>query len=97
MSILNNVRYAQTWTEVSREQFPEDDLQDIVEIEVVAADWGKSAKITTKSDVMFYGISRDSRELSIGDKLDPKQCWLVHLKRGVDGRTDKLLYMADPL
>ena len=94
---LNNILYAQTWNEVSREQLTEDELKSVVEIEVVAGEYGKSAKITRDNGVQYYPIHRDSNELQVGAKLDPKLCWIIHLKRGVMQTTDKLLYQGEPI
>lgn len=97
MGILaNRVLYNKVWTEDYRETFTEEDLNLIESIEVVAGDYGISAKVEMADGDIFFPIHRDSVELSAGDRLDPKQCTIIHLKRG-DATTEKLLYNGEPI
>lgn len=97
MGILaNRVLYNKVWTEDYRETFTKEDLNLIESIEVVAGNFGISAKVEMADGDTFYPIHRDSTELSVGDKLDPKLCTIIHLKRG-EAITEKLLYTGEPL
>lgn len=97
MGILaNRVLYNKVWTEDYRENFTEEDINMIESIEVVAGNFGISAKVEMADGDTFYPIHRDSVELSVGDKLDPKFCTIIHLKRG-EATTEKLLYNGEPI
>ena len=97
MGILaNRVLYNKVWTEYKREQFSQEDLEMIESIEVVAGNFGISAKVEMTDGDTFYPIQRDSSPLAVGDKLDPKLCTIVYLKRG-EATTEKLLYNGEPL
>jgi len=92
----NMVLYGKTWKETSREQFSEENINEIQSIEVVAGNYGLSAQVELPGGNTFYPIHRDSVPLSVGDKLDPKQCTIIHLQRG-ESTTDKLLYTGETL
>ena len=97
MGILaNRVLYSKVWTEDYRENFSQEDLDMIESIEVVAGNYGISAKVEMADGDTFYPIHRDSTVLAVGDKLDPTLCTIIHLKRG-DATTEKLLYSGDPI
>ena len=97
MGILSNrVLYNKVWTEYKREQFSQEDLEMIESIEVVAGNYGTSAKVEMADGDTFYPIHRDSSPLAVGDKLDPALCTIIYLKRG-DATTEKLLYNGEPL
>ena len=97
MGILSKaVLYAPVWSEAYRTRFDEDDLNSITEIEVVASNYGISARVETTSGNAYYPISRESSPLNVGDKLDPKRCTIIHLVRG-EQETDKLSYSGEPL
>ena len=95
-TLKDRVFYARKWEEDYRESFDEEDLNSIESIEVVAGDWGLSAAVEVDGELSYYGIHGDSSPLSVGDKLDPKQCVIIHLKRGVN-TCEKLLYTGQPL
>ncbi len=97
MGILKNaVLYAPVWTEDYRVRFDEEDLNAITEIEVVASNYGISARVALPDGNAYYPIHRDSSKLAVGDHLDKNLCTIIHLKRG-DQETEKLLYTGDPL
>jgi len=99
MSILNKpniVLYNKVWTEDHRETFSQEDIEQIESIEVVAGDYGTSARVEMADGDTFFPIHRDSIDLKVGDKLDPQFCTVIYLKRG-DARTQKLLYTGEPL
>lgn len=96
MGLLDNrTVYAKSWEETSREEFTAEDKASIEEIEVVAANYGKSARVSKKSGYIFFSLSRESQELPIGTMLDKEKCMIVHLHRGSDQFVDKLLYLGD--
>ena len=95
--LTGKVLYAKVWQEDYRENFAEDDLNEIENITIVAGNYGLSAKVEMADGDWFYPLHRDSNPaLNVGDNLDPKQCVIIHLKRG-DSTTEKLLYQADAL
>lgn len=97
MGILaNRVLYNKVWTEYKREQFSQEDLEMIESIEIVAGNFGISAKVEMTDGDTFYPIHRDSSTLAVGDKLDPTLCTIIYLKRG-EATTEKLLYNGEPI
>lgn len=96
MSILSNcVVYAKTWEEVSRESFDAEDLNEIEEIKVVPANYGKSARVAKRNGYCFFSLSRECADIPVDTYLDKEKCMIVHLKRGSDQTTDKLLYLGE--
>ena len=97
MGILDSrVLYAPVWVEDHRSHFAEDDLAKINDIVVVPGNWGLSARVELDEGDDYYPIHRDSSTLEPGDRLDPRRCTIITLKRGAS-RTQKLLYVGDPL
>ena len=97
MGLLDKVMFVRCWSEVSRTNFTEEELAKIESIDVVAGEWGLSARvfINGTDKCTFYGLSKDCN-LAVGDKLDPKKCVIVTLERGAD-TVEKLLYTDDVL
>lgn len=96
MGLLNNMQvYAKTWEEIDRESFNEEDLTSIEEIKVVPANYGKSARVSTKSGYIFYSLSRECSDIPVDTVLHKDKCMIVHLKRGSDQFVDKLLYLGE--
>lgn len=96
MGLLDNrVVYAKTWEEDFRESFSEEDKNNIEEIKVVPANYGKSARVATKQGYCFYSLSRESADIPVDTLLDKEKCIIVHLKRGSDQTTEKLLYTGE--
>lgn len=96
MGLLSKMTvYAKTWEEVSREKFSAEDLNEIEEIKVVPANYGKSARVATKSGYCFYSLSRECADIPVDTYLDKEKCMIVHLQRGSDQTTEKLLYLGD--
>lgn len=96
MGLLNNVTvYAKTWEEIGRESFSESDLNEIEEIKVVPSNYGKSARVSTKNGYCFYTLSRECADIPCDEYLDKEKCMIVHLQRGSDQFTDKLLYLGE--
>lgn len=95
MGLLDSkVLYNKSWEEVSRENFSENDLNEIEEIKVVPAQYGKSARVSTANGYCFYSLSRECADLPVDTVLEKEKCMIVHLQRG-DQETDKLLYLGD--
>lgn len=95
MGLLDSkVLYNKSWEEVSRENFSENDLNEIEEIKVVPAQYGKSARVSTANGYCFYSLSRECADLPVDTLLEKEKCMIVHLQRG-DQETDKLLYLGD--
>lgn len=92
----NLTLYSKVWREESRNGFSEQELAEITNIEIVEGEYSISALVETNNGDMYIPIQRDSIALAVGDKLDPKQCILVHLKRG-DQKTTKLYYAGNIL
>ena len=91
-SLLSNRRhYQESWKEVSREKFTEEDINSIKSIDVVASNYGISAHIEFNNGECDYIPISKELDLSIGQILEPHKCFLVHLQRGIQ-TTDKLLY-----
>lgn len=83
--------YLNTWEEVSRESFDSDDMAIVESAEVVASNYGISAKLVYISgEVVFIPLSRDNQDMGIGQTIDLSKCFLVTLKRGTE-YTEKLL------
>lgn len=96
MGLLDSkVLYNKSWEEVSREGFSNDELNEIEEIKVVPAQYGKSARVSTPTGYCFYSLSRECADLPVDTVLKKEKCVIVHLKRGMDQETDKLLYLGD--
>jgi len=95
MGLLDSrVTYNKSWEEVSRENFSEDDLNMIEEIRVVPAQYGKSARVSKPNGYCFFSLSRECADLPVDTVLDKNKCMIVHLKRGMDQFTEKLLYLG---
>lgn len=95
MGLLDSrVLYNKSWEEVSRENFSEEELNNIEEIRVVPAQYGKSARVSTPRGYCFYSLSRECADLPVDTILEKNKCMIVHLKRGMDQETDKLLYLG---
>ena len=95
MGLLDSkVLYNKSWEEVSRENFSENDLNEIEEIKVVPAQYGKSARVSTANGYCFYSLGRECADLPVDTVLEKEKCMIVHLQRG-DQETDKLLYLGD--
>lgn len=95
MGLLDSkVLYNKSWEEVSRENFSENDLNEIEEIKVVPAQYGKSARVSTANGYCFYSLSRECADLPVDTVLEKEKCMIVHLQRG-DQETDKLLYLGE--
>lgn len=95
MGLLDSrVLYNKSWEEVSRENFSEEELNNIEEIRVVPAQYGKSARVSTPKGYCFYSLSRECADLPVDTILEKDKCMIVHLKRGMDQETDKLLYLG---
>lgn len=95
MGLLDSrVLYNKSWEEVSRENFSEEELSNIEEIRVVPAQYGKSARVSTPRGYCFYSLSRECADLPVDTILEKNKCMIVHLKRGMDQETDKLLYLG---
>ncbi len=95
MGLLDSrVLYNKSWEEVSRENFSEEELNNIEEIRVVPAQYGKSARVSTPRGYCFYSLSRECADLPVDTILEKDKCMIVHLKRGMDQETDKLLYLG---
>lgn len=99
MGLLNKMTtYAKTWEESYREtlaEFSEEDFAGIEEIKVVPADYGKSARVSTKAGFCFFSLSRECGDIPVDTILDKEKCMVVHLKRGSDQTTEKLLYLGE--
>lgn len=96
MGLLNSMQvYAKTWEEIGRESFKDEDLNAIEEIKVVPANYGKSARVSTKGGFIFYSLSRECADIPVDTMLHKDKCMIVHLKRGSDQFTDKLLYLGE--
>ena len=96
MGILDKaVFYNKSWEEISRENFSESELNEIEEIKVVPAEYGKSARVSTANGYCFYSLSRECADIPVDTVLKKENCVIVHLKRGMDQETDKLLYLGD--
>ena len=97
MGLLDHkVFYAKTWQAIGEDKFSDEEINQIESIEIVAGNYGISAKVETTEGNTFYPIQRDSSPLKVGDKLDPQYCYIITLKRG-DATTEKLRYNAEPL
>ena len=99
LSNLSGRLYQAKWEEdlTAREKLvdsPEEEKQ-VLDIEVVAGEYGKSARIETAEGVRFYSLQKDCQDLPIGMKLKPSLCLICHLKRGVYQTTEKLLYLKE--
>lgn len=96
MGLLDKaVFYNKSWEEISRENFSESELNDIEEIKVVPAEYGKSARVSTANGYCFYSLSRECADIPVDTVLNKEKCMIVHLQRGNDQFTDKLLYLGE--
>lgn len=96
MGLLDKaVFYNKSWEEISRENFSESELNAIEEIKVVPAEYGKSARVSTPNGYCFYSLSRECADIPVDTVLNKEKCMIVHLQRGNDQFTDKLLYLGD--
>lgn len=85
MGILNTLsatKYNASWREISRGHFDEDDYAIISEIEVIPMTYGLGVMITyTSNEVSYIPLSRESCEVYIGEKISPKRCSMITLRR----------------
>lgn len=98
MSLFDKVYFSRTWNEVSRRNFTEEEIAAIESIDIVAGDWGFSARvfIAGTDKMTYYGLSKESVELPVGSKLDPKKCVIIELERSGQ-KVEKLLYTDEPI
>lgn len=95
MGILSKIslkKYQDTWTEVKREKFEQEDIDVIDAMEIVPSQWGISVKITyLDGEVSFIPCSKEVGDVCIGEAVDPAKCFLVTLRRG-DKTCEKILF-----
>lgn len=96
MSILSNLglrTYKPSWVETSREKFDAEDIEIIESITVVTSNYGLSGEILWVSkEVSYIPLSRDCRDVVVGETINPEDCWIVHLERAGE-TTEKLLVL----
>lgn len=96
MSILSNLglrTYKPSWVETSREKFDAEDIEVIESITVVTSNYGLSGEILWVSkEVSYIPLSRECRDVVVGETINPEDCWIVHLER-VGETTEKLLVL----
>lgn len=96
MSILSNLglrTYKPVWIETSREKFDAEDIEVIESITVVASNYGLSGEILWVSkEVSYIPLSRECRDVVVGETINPEDCWIVHLERAGE-TTEKLLVL----
>ena len=99
MGLLNKMQvYAKTWEEDYREtlaEFAEEDFDGIEEVKIVPANYGKSARVSTKAGYSFLSLSRECSDIPVDTVLHKDKCMVIHLKRGSDQTTEKLLYLGE--
>lgn len=92
MGILDSLAsYNKRWEEAYRDHFSESELSSIDEIEVVASQYGTSARVSTGTTNSFISMHKDNPIIPVGTKLDKSLCCIIHLVRG-EQTTVKLLY-----
>lgn len=96
MSILSNLglrTYKPSWIEASREKFDAEDIEIIESITVVSSNYGLSGEILWISkEVSYIPLSRECRDVVVGETINPEDCWIVHLERAGE-TTEKLLVL----
>lgn len=96
MSILSNLglrTYKPSWVETSREKFDAEDIEVIESITVVTSNYGLSGEILWISkEVSYIPLSRECRDVVVGETINPEDCWIVHLERAGE-TTEKLLVL----
>lgn len=96
MSILSNLglrTYKPSWVETSREKFDAEDVEIIESITVVTSNYGLSGEILWVSkEVSYIPLSRECRDVVVGESINPEDCWIVHLERAGE-TTEKLLVL----
>ena len=96
MSILSNLdlrTYKPIWVETSREKFDTEDIEIIESITVVTSNYGLSGEILWVSkEVSYIPLSRECRDVVVGETINPEDCWIVHLERAGE-TTEKLLVL----
>lgn len=96
MSILSNLglrTYKPSWVETSREKFDAEDVEIIESITVVTSNYGLSGEILWVSkEVSYIPLSRECRDVVVGETINPEDCWIVHLERAGE-TTEKLLVL----
>ena len=96
MSILSNLglrTYKPSWVETSREKFDAEDVDIIESITVVTSNYGLSGEILWVSkEVSYIPLSRECRNVVVGETINPEDCWIVHLERAGE-TTEKLLVL----
>lgn len=96
MSILSNLglrTYKPSWVETSREKFDAEDIEIIESITVVTSNYGLSGEILWVSkEVSYIPLSRECRDVVVGETINPEDCWIVHLERAGE-TTEKLLVL----
>lgn len=96
MSILSNLglrTYKPSWVETSREKFDAEDVEIIESITIVTSNYGLSGEILWVSkEVSYIPLSRECRDVVVGETINPEDCWIVHLERAGE-TTEKLLVL----
>ena len=96
MSILSNLglrTYKPSWVETSRKKFDAEDVEIIESITVVTSNYGLSGEILWVSkEVSYIPLSRECRDVVVGETINPEDCWIVHLERAGE-TTEKLLVL----
>lgn len=96
MSILSNLglrTYKPSWVETSREKFDAEDIEIIESITVVTSNYGLSGEILWVSkEVSYIPLSRECKDVVVGETINPEDCWIVHLERAGE-TTEKLLVL----
>lgn len=96
MSILSNLglrTYKPSWIETSREKFDAEDIEIIESITVVTSNYGLSGEILWVSkEVSYIPLSRECKDVVVGETINPEDCWIVHLERAGE-TTEKLLVL----
>lgn len=99
LSNLSTKMYQSKWEEDITKREPlvttTEEEESILNIEVVAGEYSKSAKIETKEGIQFISLNKDSQSLPIGMRLEASKCLICHLTRGIYQTTEKLLYLND--
>lgn len=93
LSKLGLRTYKPSWVETSREKFDAEDIEIIESITVVTSNYGLSGEILWVSkEVSYIPLSRECRDVVVGETINPEDCWIVHLERAGE-TTEKLLVL----
>lgn len=93
LSKLGLRTYKPSWVETSREKFDAEDVEIIESITVVSSNYGLSGEILWVSkEVSYIPLSRECRDVVVGETINPEDCWIVHLERAGE-TTEKLLVL----